>query len=227
MIKDILRVVAQLSDKQLQRPVFLGLLMSVVVLALVVAGSYWLLSDMLPTIDGWFGRQLDYLGLLEIFGSLAVGFLALLLFPAIALAIQSIFVDNVADAVEAKYYPNAPPARNVPIVESLYATIKLVAIVLLVNFLLLPVYLGLLFIPPTGLVLYFAVNGYLIGREYFETVGIRRMRLSETKAMRREHRQMIWLDGVLLMLMFSVPILNLAGPTLGTAYMVHRFHRIW
>tara|TARA_R110002096_G_scaffold70671_1_gene169357 strand:- start:1228 stop:1944 length:717 start_codon:yes stop_codon:yes gene_type:complete len=226
MLKDVVKVIGQLSDKRLQRPVLLGLLVSALALALLVAGSFWLLSDMLPTIEGWVGRQLDAVGLLEILGSVAVGWLALLLFPAFALAIQSIFVDSVADAVEAKYYPNKPPGRDVPIGEALIATVRLVAIVLLINLVLLPVYLILLFIPPTGLLLYFAVNGYLIGREYFETVGIRRLTLAETKVTRRQNRSMIWMDGVLLMLVFTVPVLNLAGPTLGTAYMVHRFHRI-
>jgi CysZ protein len=223
MVTDILRVIGQLDDKRLLRPVLLGLLLSALVLAAVVAGSYWLL----PTADGWIGRQLAAIGLLELIGSFAAGWLALLLFPAVALTVQSLFVDSVADAVEAKHYPNTPPARAVPIAESVLAAVKLAALVIGINLLLLPVYLILMLIPPTGLILYFAVNGYLVGREYFETVGLRRLTLPEAKLTRRQNRSVIWLDGILLMLFFSVPVLNLAGPTLGTAYMVHRFHRIW
>jgi uncharacterized protein involved in cysteine biosynthesis len=44
--------------------------------------------------------------------------------------------------------------------------------------------------------------------------------------MRRRNRITVWLDGVLLVLFFSIPVINLAGPTLGTAYMVHRYHRV-
>jgi CysZ protein len=227
MVTDILRVIGQLDDKRLLRPVLLGLLLSALVLAAVVAGSYWLLADLLPTADGWIGRQLAAIGLLELIGSFAAGWLALLLFPAVALTVQSLFVDSVADAVEAKHYPNTPPARAVPIAESVLAAVKLAALVIGINLLLLPVYLILMLIPPTGLILYFAVNGYLVGREYFETVGLRRLTLPEAKLTRRQNRSVIWLDGILLMLFFSVPVLNLAGPTLGTAYMVHRFHRIW
>ncbi len=227
MVKDILRVIGQLDDKRLLRPVLLGLLLSALVLAAVVAGSYWLLADMLPTADGWIGRQLAAIGLLELIGSFAAGWLALLLFPAVALMVQSLFVDSVADAVEAKHYPNTPPARAVPIAESVLAAVKLATLVIGINLLLLPVYLILMLIPPTGLILYFVVNGYLVGREYFETVGLRRLTLPEAKLTRRQNRSVIWLDGILLMLFFSVPVLNLAGPILGTAYMVHRFHRIW
>jgi len=177
--------------------------------------------------QGWIGRQLEALGLLEILGSFAIGWLALLLFPAVAITIQSLFLDSVAEAVEARHYPNLPPARNVPFWEELWAALKLTALVILINVALLPVYLILMLIPPAGLILYFVFNGYLVGREYFETVGIRRMTLPEIKVVRRRHRGMVWLDGALLVLLFTVPLLNLAGPTLGTAYMVHRFHRVW
>jgi CysZ protein len=227
MLTDILRVIAQISDKRLLTPVLMGLVASAAALALLMAASYWLLGDIAPGNETWLGRQVAMLGLVEFLGSFAVGWLALLLFPAVALVIQSLFLDSVADAVEARHYPNTPPARNVPIAEAVFAALRLTATVLMMNLLLLPVYIVLLFLPPTGLILYFAVNGYLVGREYFETVGLRRLTLSEAKLTRRRNRSMILLDGVLLMLLFTVPILNLAGPTLGTAYMVHRFHRIW
>lgn len=228
MLTDILRVLDQLGDKRLLRPVLLGLVASAIGLAVLVIGAYWLLAGSIDTSgDGWLGRQLEALGLVEILGSFAVGWLALLLFPAIAITIQSLFLDSVAEAVEARHYPNIPPAREVPFVEEFLASLKLTAVVILVNLVLLPIYLILMLIPPTGLLLYFAVNGYLVGREYFETVGLRRLTLAEAKLTRRRHRGMIWVDGMLLVLLFTVPFLNLAGPTLGTAYMVHRFHRIW
>ncbi|MGY9055946.1 MAG: EI24 domain-containing protein [Alphaproteobacteria bacterium] len=159
-------------------------------------------------------------------GTFAIAFLALLLFPAVALTVQAMFVDSVTDAVEAKHYPHLPPGRSVPLGEALSATLRLTALVVSVNVLLLPVYLLLLLLPPTGFILYLAVNGYLIGREYFEIVGLRRHQLPELKTMRRRNRITVWLDGVLLVLFFSIPVINLAGPTLGTAYMVHRYHRV-
>lgn len=228
MLTDIFRVLAQLGDRRLLTPVLLGLIASAIGLALLVAGSAWLLGGAIDTSgDGWIGRQLEALGLVEILGSFAIGWLALLLFPAMAITIQSLFLDSVCDAVEARYYANTPPARDVPILEGIVAAVKLTLVVIAVNLVLLPIYLILMLIPPTGLLLYFAVNGYLVGREYFETVGLRRLTLPEAKLTRRQNRGAIWLDGMLLVLLFTVPVLNLAGPTLGTAYMVHRFHRIW
>ena len=227
MIADITRVLSQLSDPKLLRPVLLGLVASALVLAVLVVGSIWVIGGIVPEGgDGWLARQLESVGFYEIAGTVLVAFLALLLFPAVALTIQGLFLDSVTDAVEAKYYPNLTPGRDVPISEGLSAALRLVGLVIGVNLLLLPVYLILLLLPPTGFILYVAVNGYLIGREYFEVVGLRRRTLPELKVIRRRNRIAVWLDGILLFLFFTIPVLNLAGPTLGTAYMVHRYHRL-
>ena len=91
---------------------------------------------------------------------------------------------------------------------------------------LLPVYL-LLLMPPMGFIFYSAVNGYLIDREYFEQVALRRESANDTKATRGQNRVSLWMDGVLMVLVLSLPAVNLAGSTLGTAaYMVHRFHQL-
>jgi CysZ protein len=226
MINDIARVLNQLPEPRLLRPVLWGLVLSAIVLAALVGGVFWVLNTFVPEGQSWLGRQLDAVGFYEIAGTVLVAWLALLLFPAVALTVQSVFLDSVTDAVEAKYYSHLPPAREVPIAVGIGSSIQLTLVVIAVNLLLLPVYLLLLLLPPTGLLLYYAVNGYLVGREYFEVVGLRRQTLKELKTLRRRNRTAVWLDGILLVLVFTVPLLNLAGPTLGTAYMVHRYHRL-
>ena len=59
--------------------------------------------------------------------------------------------------------------------EALSAALKLIGVVLLVNIVLLP---------PMGFIFYLAVNGYLIDREYFEQVALRREPANDTKATR-------------------------------------------
>jgi uncharacterized protein involved in cysteine biosynthesis len=73
--------------------------------------------------------------------------------------------------------------------------------------------------------LFFSVNGLLLGREYYETVALRRMSRSETTAFRRGNRFRLWLAGVLIALVFWVPVLNLAAPIIGTALLVHVVQR--
>ena len=224
MIADISRVIAQLSDPKLLRPVLMGLIASGLVLALLVAFCIWLLSGITVGSGSWFMDALDWV--VQILGSFGAVILAFLLFPAFAITIQSLFLDSVTDAVEAKYYAHLPKGRDVPLVEGLLASVKLTLLVIVINLVLLPVYLILLPIAGAGAALYYAVNGYLVGREFFETVGLRRRKAKELRGIRRSNRFTVWVDGMLLVLVFTVPILNLAGPTLGTAFMVHRYHRL-
>ena len=226
MITDVIRVIGQLPEKRLLTPVLLGLVLSALVIAGLVGGAAWLLSGISVDGDSWVEQALDAIGLLQIVGTLGVGLLALFLFPAFALTIQSFFLDGVADAVERKHYPQKLPARSVPLGEALQTSLTLTAIVIAVNLVLLPVYLLLMLVPPTGYLLYLAVNGYLVGREFYEVVGLRHEGARELKTNRRRNRVSVWLDGVLLVFIFTIPIVNLAGPTLGTAYFVHRYHRL-
>lgn len=224
MIADISRVLAQLSDPKLLRPVLASLVLSALVMAALVAFSVWLLGGVNVGGGSWWMDALDWA--VQILGSFGAAILAFLLFPAFALMIQSVFLDSVTDAVEARHYPNLPRGRDVPVIEGLIASVKLTALVILVNLVLLPVYLILLPIGGAGAALYYAVNGYLVGREFFEVVGLRRRKAPELRTIRRSNRMTVWLDGVLLVLVFTIPVVNLAGPTLGTAYMVHRYHRL-
>jgi len=89
------------------------------------------------------------------------------------------------------------------------------------NLLLLPFYLLLLWFPPAYAVLFYGVNGYLLGREYFEQVAMRRLDPEAARRLRRAHQGRIVLAGVAIAFLLTVPILNLIAPVLATAFMVH------
>src|SRR3546814_18267334 len=59
---------------------------------------------------------------------------------------------------------------------------------LILNLLVLPLYLVLIWIPPLNLLLFYLLNGYLLGREYFEMVAVRRLDLAAAKRLRRAFR---------------------------------------
>ena len=103
----------------------------------------------------------------------------------------------------------------------IWSGVKFLLLMIGVNLLLLPIYLILLFIPPTGLILFYAVNGHMTGAMYHEGVGLRRRSAGETKKLRAPDSGRVWLTGILIMLMGTVPFLNLLAPVVGTAMMVH------
>lgn len=86
---------------------------------------------------------------------------------------------------------------------------------------------GLFFIVgPLAPVLFWMVNGYLLGREYFQLVALRRMPLAEANAARRRHVGTVWLAGTLMAAPLSVPIINLFVPIIGAATFTHIFHAL-
>ena len=94
------------------------------------------------------------------------------------------------------------------------------------NLLCLPFYLILMFVPPLNLVLYYVLNGYLISREFFELVALRRMEPAAALNMRQQSRGKIMIAGILLTFLLTIPIVNFLTPVIATAFMVHLFHSL-
>ncbi len=120
--------------------------------------------------------------------------------------------------MEARHYPDLPPATARTIGQSVISAVRLVVWSLALNLLCLPLYVLL---PVANIAIFFTINGILLGREYFEAVALRRMTKPEAAALRRRHRLRLWLAGVVVAVLFWVPVVNLAAPILGTALLVH------
>ncbi|HKQ54959.1 MAG TPA: EI24 domain-containing protein, partial [Methyloceanibacter sp.] len=58
------------------------------------------------------------------------------------------------------------------------------------------------------------------GREYFELAAMRHVPLAEAKSLRRSNRATVFLSGLLIAAIASVPILNLVTPLFATGFMV-------
>ena len=80
--------------------------------------------------------------------------------------------------------------------------------------------------PPFNLVLYYLLNGYLVSREYFELVALRRMDPMAVRAMRQRSRGKVLLAGILLTFLLTIPIINFLTPIIATAFMVHVFYSL-
>jgi uncharacterized protein involved in cysteine biosynthesis len=143
-----------------------------------------------------------------------------LFFSALATFVMSFFLDEIAEAVEARHYPGLPPARVPPWREILAGSTRFLVVMVAVTLLAAPLYLALLLVG-LGLILNYLVNGYLLGREYFELVASRRLTPDQVRAQLHLHLGRLWLAGAVINLLFQIPLLNLAAPVLATAFMVH------
>ena len=219
MVESLRRAFAQLPDPVLRRSVLLSVLLALAMIALAAGFSWWLIFRL-----GLFGQ-----GLVD--GSVAAGVAALVLvfgtllfFPSTVMFIASWFGDSVADAVEARYWPDLGPPRDRTVRETLMPGLSLLVVTVIVNLVLLPVYALTLIVPGLGLVIFYCVNGYLFGREFFEAVAIRRMDTKSARALRRRYRGRILVAGMIITVLTTIPILNLAAPVLATAFMTNVCH---
>jgi uncharacterized protein involved in cysteine biosynthesis len=158
-------------------------------------------------------------GMLGSFGAIMI---AWFLFPGIMPVIVNFFDQRIVGLIEAHHYRTLPPAMEPPFWPELRhdALFSLSAITL--NILALPLYM----FPPLFPVVFYGLNGYLLGREFFTTVAKRRWTLDAIGALRRRHRGIIWVGGIVLTVLATLPILNLFAPFFGIALMTHLYHAL-
>lgn len=215
MLQPLIRAVAQLND-----PVFLGVVWRSLALSLaafmaLLAGSVWLVADLVGH-GGWLGWVAGILG------GLGVLLLALWLFVPVALVIATLYVDRVAEAVERRFYPGLPARNPAPLAEQAWD-----GVVLGLQVLVLQV-AGLIasaLLPGVGLALGLVVTGWAIGRGLFVSVAMRRMTRPEALDFYARRRLAVIVPGIGLALASTLPPLNLLVPVVGIAAMVHVFYR--
>ena len=88
----------------------------------------------------------------------------------------------------------------------------------MVPFLIFTVFLA----PLIPFVLY-ALNGYLVGREYFELAAMRRLDPQDGQALRKQHKARVFICGIVIAILMTVPLVNWLMPIIATAFMVHVF----
>lgn len=203
---------AQLSDPATRRVILIAVAASVGLLLMLLAGLGWALISTRLFDIGWLDWTIDLLG------GAAAFILAWLLFPGVLAIVNSLFLERVAALVDRRYYPSLPPARQQPLSEALVSGLRLAGLAIVLNLLALPAYLLL---PGVNLFLFYGINGFLLGREYFELVAVRRMPIGPARDLRRRYRLLVVLAGAIIVFMTTVPFVNLVMPIVATAFMTH------
>lgn len=214
MLTALLRALAELLSPPLRRVVVLSLAIGVAVFAALWLGVAIVLAHV--ALVGW--RPLDWA--VDALGLLGVAALSWLMFPAALTLIMSCFAERVAAGVEALDYPGRGPPRRLGFRESARISWRLMLATAALNLLALPLYLLL---PGINLFVFLGLNGYLLGRQYFEVVALRRLDGDAAGELRRRFGGRIFVGGIIIAGLFAVPFLNLAAPVIAIAFMVHLF----
>ena len=219
------KAVAQIGDPRFRKVLLLGVGLT---LALLVAAYacflvliQWLVGpDAVVPVLGEV-RWLD--DLLSIGSLIFMLILSVFLMIPVASAITSMFLDDVAQAVEDKHFPYLPKVKKTPFWDAAKDTVNFLGVLVTANVLALILYA---IFPPAALFIFWGMNGFLLGREYFTLVASRRLGMPEARKMRRKYSGTIWMAGILMAMPLTIPLVNLVIPILGAATFTHVFHAL-
>jgi uncharacterized protein involved in cysteine biosynthesis len=189
---------AQLWDAQVRAVLWRALLLTLLLFAGLAWGIFTLVDRIEPA--GWpaWAVTLWSAGGEEAAAVVLSALLTWLGFTSIATAVMAIWQDEI-----------------------IMAAIR----VALINALLLPAYLLLLFTGVGPLILFVIANGWALGREYLEAVAARHVAIGESRAWPGQHKWDSWGIGILTAGLFAVPFVNLVAPMMGAMMATHIFHR--
>lgn len=217
------KALSQIGDPRFRGVLLRGIALTLALLIGATAGFVWFVSSLLPEeLTLPFIGEITWINDVVSWGAVLVMLvLSTFLMVPVASAITSFFLDEVAEAVEERHYPHLPTPDRVPFGDAFRDTVNFLGVIVAANVLALVLYLFLNVAAP---LIFWALNGYLLGREYFTMVAIRWLGRVEAKRLRSEHAGTVWLAGVLMAIPLSVPILNLVIPILGAATFTHLYH---
>ena len=209
-----------LSLVQLTRPDGRALVAAAVVWSLVGfialwAGVTWLINYFDPFSGSGSSVLFGWLS-----GVISLVF-TILFFPVLMSMAIGLFQARAAGIVDAEHYPNLDSPRQSSVAEQTRSGVRFLVWTILVNGLAFPLY----FLPIANIFILLFVNGFVIGREYFEVAAIRRMSADSIRKLRRTYRVKIWMAGSSIAVLFWIPFVNLVAPLIGVMVMTHSFHR--
>jgi uncharacterized protein involved in cysteine biosynthesis len=222
ILSAFLKSLGQLSDRRFLAVLGLGLGLTVALLVGFYIGFVALVGWLLPAAFTlpWIGEVTWADNALSWAAVPLFLILSVFLMVPVASAFMGIFLEQVADAVEDVHYPALPPARSVGILEGMADAARFLGVVLGVNLLALVAYL---MFAPIAPILFWVVNGFLLGREYGQLVALRRTDAAGARAFRRRNSGTLFVAGVLMAVPLTIPVVNLLVPILGAATFTHLY----
>lgn len=217
MIRAYAMAFADLASREFRAVLWRAVLLSGGVFVALAALVWWLFDGLGLFAWGWINW------IVEVFGWGAFLAVTWIFFPAVVSIVLSLFLDSAVEAVERRHYPADPAGQPPALWRSLVVGLNFTLVMALLNLVVLPLYLVLIFVPPLNLFVFYGLNGYLLGREYFELVGLRHLDDEAARQARKANGWRLFKAGVVAAFLFTIPFVNLLTPLVAAAAMVHIF----
>lgn len=223
--RSVTRAISQMGDPRFRSVLLKGVGLAVALLAAFYAAFVTLVGWVTPDVVNIpFIGEVRWIDDLLSWGSILLMFvLSIFLMVPVASAMTGIFLEDVAAAVEDRYYPDQPPPGRIPFAEAMRDTLSFLGLLIVANLCALVLYLML---APLAPFIFWGLNGFLLGREYFTIAAMRRVGRQGAQTMRKRHFVTIWVAGALMAVPLTIPVVNLLVPILGAAVFTHLYHAL-
>ena len=228
MIDAAVRALWQILSPPMRSILWWSIGLALVLITLLAVGLQWLLSWFATGGATWAEAMLgpgwhSSLNVLAWVVSIAAGLGVVLggifLMPAITSLVASFFVDDVADLVEREHYPAESPGVALPIGLAITEGVRTAILTILVYLIALPFVIA----AGAGFLIFFLATAWLLGKQYFELAAMRFRPPAEARLMRGNNATTVFTAGLIIAAFVSIPVVNLATPLFGMAFMVHMY----
>jgi CysZ protein len=189
--------------------------LTLLLFAAIIAGTIILLEMLKLVPWGWAET------IIQVVAGLGLLVLSFFLMAPVTALFAGLYLDRIADIVEARHYPRDAPGRALSAGQALLTGLRFGLLVLLVNIAILPAVFFAI-----GAVVLVIANAYLLSREYFEMAAYRHMPVDEARQLRRENSPQVLAAGFIPALLALIPFVNLIVPLFSTSYFIHIFKQV-
>ena len=216
MIADALEAFAEIFSPPFRRMMWKSLGLTTAIFVLAGVGLDRLALSLMHVGPAWLSAVLSVVVALGLF----VGMIFFA--PPTVSLVASFFLDDVAATVERAIDPHGPPGRPLPLAPSVAMGMRFAVLSVLVNVIVLAltVFTGI------GLASFFVLNGYLLGREYFELAAMRHVSAANARFLFQRNWPAVFIAGAIVSGFVAVPVLNLFTPLFATAFMTRMYKRV-
>ncbi len=189
--------------------------LAIVVVLILVTAITWISAYLVKIETTWLDTLVGWMiGILT-------GVVGWFILPVLTVLIAGMFQETVIHRVELAYYPEALRKEPPKFWPDVRHDIKFTLWALFLNIIILPLYFfGI------GFIASIILNGYLLGREFFESAAGYHLGKPQAKAISTQNRFVIFLGGLVITLMALIPFLNLFVPIIAVVWMVHVYHKL-
>ena len=211
----ILKSIKSLANSKIIKLIILSLLLALGISILFVSIIAYLATSLLAFDDFWLQGIIT--GAVTVLGGVGGWFM----FPILVMLLGAIFMESVIKAIEPIEYLDSIGEGSKHFWSDLLHDIKFCGQAVLLNLIILPFYLiGI------GVIIAFALNAYLLAREFFEGVAGHHGIKVKAREIISQNKFIVYSSGVVIAVISLVPVLNFISPILATIIMVHVYHHI-